>query len=101
MQKSAFENGSNWIKQNILNKSSRTFDFSQLNVTFGKVDGSKWTDLSPSCFVDMNFEEIDDVECLNKMKENWANIVMQKPFLLDIKIGLRYKFGSVDSVNPR
>lgn len=101
VQKSAFDNGSAWIKSNILNKSSRTFDFSQLNVSFAKIDGSKFTELSPSCFVDMNFEEIEDVESLNSMKENWANIVMQRPFLLDLKLSMRYKLGSVDAINTR
>ena len=95
MQKTAFEAASKWIKENILTKSSRTFDLSQLDVVFSKIDNSKMTDLPPSCFEDMPFDEIENLEDLNELKANFANVVMQRPFTFSLKIGIQYRIGQV------
>ena len=93
MQKIAFEAASKWIKENILTKSSRTFDLSQLDVVFSKIDNSKMTDLPPSCFEDMPFDDIENLEDLNELKANFANVVMQRPFTFSLKIGIQYRIG--------
>ena len=98
IQQSAFDAGSMWIKSNILNKSSRTFDMSQLTVTFSKIDNSKFTDLSPGVFANMNFDDIETptAEGLNELKSQFANVIMQRPFLLDLKLGFRYRINPDD-----
>ena len=98
VQQSAFKQGSDWIRKNIFSNAQQTCDMSQLTVTMSKTDGTKFTDLSPACFVNMNFDEIESAAELNTLKQNFANIVMQRPACVDIKIGLKYKFSSKDTV---
>jgi hypothetical protein len=96
VQQSAFDTASKWIKENILTKSSRTFDLSQVDVVWSKTDSnSKMTDLPPSCFEDMPFDEIENLEDLNELKANFTNVVMQRPFTLSLKVGIQYRIGQV------
>ena len=91
VQKTAFESASKWIKKEILSRSSKTFDMSQLTLTFSKIDGTKWTDLTPSCFEKMDFDNVEDLDTLNEVKSMYANVLMQKPHTISIKIGFRYR----------
>jgi len=44
--RNAFDLAYQWLRENILSKSSKTFDLSQLRLHISKIDGSKFTDLT-------------------------------------------------------
>ncbi len=67
---------------------------SQLTVTFSKVDNTKWTDLCPECFVGMEFDGVDSVDDLNELKSLYANVLLQRPHALNLKIGMRYRLSA-------
>lgn len=91
VNKNVFQSGSQWIKTNILAKSSKIVDLTQLSVVFGRVDSTKFTDLSPNVFSGINVEELGGIDEANAWKQNFGNIIVQKPFNLEIKLGLRYR----------
>lgn len=91
VQKASFEAASKWIKKEILSRSSKTFDLSQFSLSFSKIDGTKWTDLSPSCFIDMDFDSIENLDSLNEVKSMYSNVLMQKPHTISIKLGIKYR----------
>ncbi len=91
MQKAAFDSAAAWIRKEILSRSSKTFDLSQFSLTFSKIDGTKWTDLNPSCFVGMDFDSCENIDSLNELKSMFASVLMQKPHTISIKLGLKYR----------
>jgi len=68
--RSAFERACQWPRDNILSKSSKTFDLSQLTLHIAKIDGSKFTDLTAECFSDMVITGTESVQEMNEKKEN-------------------------------
>jgi hypothetical protein len=86
-----FQNACAWIRENILNKSSKHYDLSTFQVTYDKMDRRKFNKLSPSCFEAMPITGTESVEALNDIKSKYANIVVQKPFPLFLKITFEYR----------
>jgi len=97
IQRSVFHAACSWLRENILSKSSKTVDLSQLTVSFSKTDKTNFNELPASCFSDMAFSGDEDIEQLNQKKSRFANVLMQKPFTLDIKISFDYRFSSSDN----
>lgn len=89
--RNVFHRACQWLRDNILSKSSKTFDLSQLTLHVQKIDGSKFTDLSAGCFSDMQFVGTESVQEMNEKKEKFANIIVQMPFNIDIKLSLHYR----------
>jgi len=87
----AFGRACQWLRDNILSKSSKTFDLSQLTLHISKIDGSKFTDLTAGCFSDMTITGKENVQDMNEKKETFANIIVQMPFNIDIKLALHYR----------
>lgn len=92
-----FANACRWLRENILKKSTKTFDFSQLTVSFGKTDTSKFTDLAPSCFRDMPLAPGQSVAAVNDSKIAYGNILVQRCFGLTVRLVLEYRLAGVDS----
>jgi len=92
VQGSVFHTACSWLRENILAKSSKTFDLSQMTIHFGKTDKTNFNEIPASCFTEMEFVGDEDIESLNQKKSKYANIIMQKPYVLDIKISLEYRF---------
>ena len=86
-----FDRACQWLRDNILSKSSKTFDLSQLTLHISKIDGSKFTDLTAGCFKDMTFSGTENVSEMNEKKGKFANILVQMPFNIDIKLALHYR----------
>ena len=86
-----------WLRENILSKSTKTFDLSQLTVSFGKVDNSKFTDLAPSCFHDMPLEPGQGVAEINESKVAFGNILVQRCFGLTLRLTLEYRLAGVEA----
>ena len=89
--RAAFDRACQWLRDNILSKSSKTYDLSQLTLHISKIDGSKFTDLTAGCFSDMKITGQENVQDMNEKKESFANIVVQMPFNIDIKLSLHYR----------
>jgi len=89
--RNAFGKACQWLRDNILSKSSKTFDLSQLTIHISKIDGSKFTDLTAGCFSDMKITGSENVQEMNEKKESYANIIVQMPFNIDIKLSLHYR----------
>lgn len=98
IQRGVFQTACSWLREHILSKSSKTVDLSQLTISFGKIDKTNFNEIPASCFTDMQFDGDEDIEMLNSKKSKFANILMQKPFNLDIKISLEYRFSSNDNI---
>lgn len=92
VQGSTFHTACSWLRENILAKSSKTFDLSQMTIHFGKTDKTDFKEIPASCFTEMEFTGDEDVETLNQKKSKYSNILMQKPYILDIKLSLEYRF---------
>lgn len=86
-----FQNACSWIRENILSKSSKHYDLSTFQVTYDKMERRKFNRLSPSCFHDMPISGTEDVEELNQIKSKYANIIVQRPFPLYLKITFEYR----------
>lgn len=86
-----FEQACNWLRVNILRKSSRTFDFSQLVLNFSRVDNMRFTDLTGNCFGGLNITGSESVAEVNKLKASHANVIVQKPFTITVKLGIQYR----------
>ena len=86
-----------WLRDNILSKSTKTFDLSQLTVSFGKVDNSKFTDLAPSCFHDMPLEPGQSVAEINESKIAFGNVLVQRCFGLTLQLTLEYRLAGVEA----
>ena len=87
-----FMHGCRWLRENILNKSTKTFDLSQLTLSFGKLDQSKFTDLAPSCFEMMPLDGIDTAKEANEAKTKYGNLLVQRCFGLTLRIVLEFRF---------
>jgi len=96
--RSVFERACQWLRDNILSKSSKTFDLSQLTLHIAKIDGDKFTDLTPGCFCDMTITGSENVQDMNEKKEKYANIIVQMPFNIDIKLALHYRLSMNNQV---
>jgi len=96
--KGAFDRACQWLRDNILSKSSTTFDLSQLTLHIAKTDGSKFTDLAAGCFSDMLITGKENVQEMNEKKESFANIIVQMPFKIDIKLSLHYRLSMNNQV---
>lgn len=96
---SLFQNSCLWIRENILSKSSKTYDMSTLRVVYDRVDSKKFSTLSPSCFTDMVVTGTESVAEMNEKKTQFANFIMQKPFSVNIKISFEFRLG-VSEANP-
>ena len=83
----AFGRACQWLRNNIFSKSSKTFD----SLHISKIDGSKFTDLTAGCFSDMAITGKENVQDMNEKKETFANIIVQMPFNIDIKLALHYR----------
>ena len=94
-----FHRACQWLRDNILSKSSKTFDLSQLTLHVQKIDGSKFTDLSAGCFSDMQFLGTESVQEMNEKKEKFANIIVQMPFNIDIKLSLHYRLSMNNQIH--
>jgi len=94
IHRSVFQKACAWLRENILAKSSKTFDLSQVTINFGKTDKTNFNEMPASCFTDLNFTGEEDIDELNNKKNRYANIVMQKPYTLDLKIMLTYRFAT-------
>jgi len=88
--RSVFDSACQWLRDNILSKSSKTYDLSQLTISIGKVDRSKFTDLTAGCFSDMTITGAENVNDMNDKKTKYANILVQMPFTIDLKISLQH-----------
>jgi len=66
-------------------------------ISFSKTDKTNFNKIPPSCFTNMQFDGDEDIELLNAKKSKFANILMQKPFNLDIKVSMEYRFSSNDN----
>ena len=73
------------------------FNSSQLTVSFGKVDNSKFTDLAPSCFHDMPLEPGQGVAEINESKVAFGNILVQRCFGLTLRLTLEYRLAGVEA----
>ena len=71
---------------------------SQLTLHIQKIDGSKFTDLSAGCFSEMKILGTENVQEMNEKKETFANIVVQMPFNVDIKLSLHYRLSMNNQV---
>jgi len=89
--RAAFDKACQWLRDNILSKSSKTFDLSQFTVHIAKIDSSKFTDLNAGCFSQMSITGSENVQEMNEKKGQFANIVVQMPFNIDIKLSLHYR----------
>jgi hypothetical protein len=90
---SLFQSSCLWIRENILSKSSRTYDMSTLRVLYDRVDSKKFSTLSPSCFAEMPLTGTETVEVINEQKTRYANLIMQKPFSVNLKISFEFRLG--------
>lgn len=97
ISKPVFTAACRWLRENILSKSTKTHDFSQLTVTFGKIDNGKFTDLPPSCFQNMSLDENDTIEEINKKKNAFGNVLMQRCFGLTLRLCIEYRLANMDS----
>ena len=89
--KTVFDSACRWLRDNILSKSSKTYDLSQLSINIGKIDGTKFTELSPSVFTKMSITGSESVTDMNDKKTKYANILVQMPYTIDIKLSLQYR----------
>jgi len=89
-----FQQSCQWIRQNILSKSSKTYDLSTLLVAYDRVDGKKFNKLSPEVFHDMHATGLEEPTKLNEMKTAYANYVMQRPCTVTLKLGFEYRLAS-------
>lgn len=95
---STFSRACSWLRDNILSKSSKTFDMSQFMVSFSRINGAKFTDLPPSFFVDMPINGTESLAELTDIKNKYANVTVQRPFNIDIKISFEYRLPTLDSI---
>jgi len=93
----SFQKACQWLRDNILSKSSKTFDMSSLTLHISKIDSSKFIDLSPACFTDMAITGSETVSEMNIKKTQYANIIVQMPFTIDIKLSLHYRLSMSQS----
>ena len=94
---SSFNKACQWLRDNILSKSSKTFDLSSLTLHISKIDGTKFIDLPPSSFTSMEITGCESVTDMNSKKTKYANILVQMPFNIDIKISLHYRLSMSQS----
>ena len=94
-----FQTSCQWIRQNILSKSSKTYDLCSLHVMYDRSDGKKFNKVSPECFHDMPATGLEDAENLNEKKNAYANYIMQRPCVLTLKLGFEYRLASAAQVN--
>jgi len=87
----AFHKACQWLRDNISSISSKTFDMTSLTLHISRIDAFKFIDLSPACFTDMTITGCETVSDMNTKKTQYANILVQMPFNIDIKISLHYK----------
>jgi len=95
----AFKKACQWLRDNILSKSTKTFDLSSLTLHISKVDGSKFIDLSAGCFTDMPITRRETVTDMNKKTADYANVLVQMPFNVDIKSSLQYRLSMTSGVS--
>jgi hypothetical protein len=95
IEKNIFHRACSWLRENILAKSSKTFDLSQMTINFGKIDKTTFNDIPASCFTDMPFTGSEDIEQIVDKKNKYINVLMQKPFTFELKIMLEYRFTSM------
>lgn len=86
-----------WLRDNILSKSGKTFDMSQINVTFSRLNNAKFTELPPSFFIDMPLTGTETVSELTSVKDKYANLTVQRPFNIDIKLSFQYRLPTMDT----
>lgn len=101
IRQTVFHSACAWLRNNILSKSSKTYDLSQFTVTINKIDGSKFTDLPASCFADMKIDGNEDVNSMNEKKNRYSNIIVQMPYTIDIKLCFQYRLSMVNNGNVR
>ena len=82
-----------WIRENILSKSSQTFDMSTLRVTYDRVNSEKFSTLTAGCLKDMPLTGEESTDDLNTKKEKYANIILQRPFSVNLKITFEFRIG--------
>jgi len=88
---SSFIKACQWLRDNILSKSSKTFDLSSLTLHISKIDGTKFIDLPPSSFTSMGITGYESVTDMNSKTTKYAIILVQMHFNIDIKISLHYR----------
>jgi hypothetical protein len=91
IHRAVFDRACAWLRDNILSKSSKTFDMTQINIYFDKIDNSKFTLLPPSFFVDIPIKGTEDVCEMTEIKSKFSNLTIQRPFSLDIKLKFYYR----------
>ena len=94
-----FDRACAWLRDNILSKSSKTFDMSQLTVSIARPNNSKFTDLPPSFFVDMPIQGTESISELTDIQNKFANITIQRPFNIDIKLKFQFRLPTMDSIS--
>lgn len=90
---SLFQSSCLWIRENILSKSSRTYDMSALRISYDRVDSKKFCTLSPSCFAEMSLTGTENTDEINEKKTKHANYILQKPFSVNLKISFEFRLG--------
>ena len=80
-----------WIRENILSKSSQTYDMSSMRVTYDRVNSAKFSTLTPRCFQNMDITGVETPEEMNAKKEKYANIIMQRPMSVNIKLSFEFR----------
>jgi len=94
----AFQRACQWLRNNILSKSTKTFDLSSFTLYISKIDNSKFIDLAAGCFTDMTITGRESVGDMNTKKADYANILVQMPFNVDIKLCLQYRLSMTQDV---
>ena len=95
-----FQQSCQWIRHNILSKSSKTYDLSKLHVAYDRVDGRKFNKLSPDVFHNMQATGLEQPAQLNEMKTTFANYVMQRPCTVTLKLGFEYRLANAPKPQP-
>lgn len=85
-----------WLRENILNKSTKTFNLTTLTVSFGKVDQGKFTDLPPSCFEHMPLTGAETAAEINELKTRFGNLLVQRVFGVRLRLVLEYRLAQAD-----
>lgn len=87
-----FQDGASWIRNNILLKSSQTFDLSKLTVSFQRLDARSFAAVTPTCYGQMPRPTpgaaVKDIQEYKKVWEEW---VVQHPFSLSLRIGIHFR----------
>lgn len=99
MKKITFDRACTWLRDNILSKASMTFDMTQLSINFSKIDNTKFTDLPPALFVDMPITGTENICDMTELKNKFANIMVQRPFTIDIKLKFTYRLPIIDNIS--